>query len=62
MPLMAIMARAAAQAPAVFMARAAAQIPILRIFKVIKGVLITNLARVISNSSRGIPDQSKAAQ
>ena len=53
------MGRVAAQAPAAFMARAAAQIPILRIFK---GVLISNLARVISSSSRGIPDQSKAAQ
>ena len=46
------MGRAAAQAAAAFMARAVAQIPILRIFKVIKEVLISNLARVIS-SSRG---------
>ena len=56
---MATMARAAAQAPAVFMARAAAEIPILGVSK---GVLISNLARVISSSSRGVPDQSKAAQ
>ena len=41
------------RAAAAFMARAAAQIPILRIFKVIKEVLISNLARVISSSSRG---------
>ena len=56
------MGRAAAQAAAAFMARAVAQIPILRIFKVIKEVLISNLARVINSSSKGIPDQSKAAQ
>ena len=50
MPLMATMARAAAQAPAVFMARAAAQILILR---TVKGALISSLAKVI-NSSRGV--------
>ena len=53
------MARAAAQAPAVFMARAAAQILILRTVKV---ALINSLARVI-NSSRGVirPIQSSLA-
>ena len=58
MPLTATMARAVAQAPAAFMARAAAQILILR---TVKGALISSLARVII-SSRGILDQSKAAQ
>ena len=56
------MGRAAAQVAAAFMARAAVQIPIFRILKVIKVVLTSNLARVISSSSRGIPDPSKAAQ
>ena len=51
------MARAVALAPAVFMARAAAKILILRM---VKGALISSLARVI-NSSRGLSDQSKAA-
>ena len=59
---MATMGRAAAQAAAAFMARAAAQIPIFRILKVITVVLTSNLARVISISSRGLPDPSKAAQ
>ena len=57
MPLMATMARVAAQALAVFMARAAAQILILRM---VKGALVSSPAKVI-NSSRGLPDQSKAA-
>ena len=43
------------------MARAAVQIPIFRILKVIKVVLTSNLAKVIS-SIGGIPDPSKAAQ
>ena len=43
---MATMGRAAAQ-------EAAAQIPMFRIFKEIKEVLISNLSRVISSSSRG---------
>ena len=47
---MATMGRAAAQVAAV-------QIPIFRILKVIKVVLTSNLARVISSSSRGIPDR-----
>ena len=47
---MAIMARAAAQAPAAFMARGAAQILVLR---AVKGALINSLARVINNS-RGV--------
>ena len=47
------MGRAAAQVAAAFMARAAVQIPIFRILKVIKVVLTSNLARVISSSSRG---------
>ena len=55
------MGRVAAQVAAAFMARAAVQIPIFRIFKVIKGGSTSNLARVIS-SSRGVSDQSKAAQ
>ena len=50
MPLMATIARAAAQELAVFMARAAAQILILR---TVKGALISSLARVI-NSNRGV--------
>ena len=45
------MGRAAAQVAAAFMARAAVQIPIFRILKVIKVVLTSNPARVIS--SRG---------
>ena len=49
------MARAAAQALAVFMARAAAQILILR---TVKGALISSLARVI-NSSRGVKTNPK---
>ena len=53
------MGRAAAQVAAAFMARAAVQIPILGMFK---GALISSPARVISSSSRGISDQSKAAQ
>ena len=56
---MAIMARAAAQAPTAFMARAAAQIPVLR---TVKGALINSLVRVI-NSSMGVirPTQSSLA-
>ena len=50
---MVTMRRAEAQVAAVFMARAAVQIPIFRILKVIKVVLTSNLARVISSSSRG---------
>ena len=55
------MGRAAAQVAAAFMARAAVQIPIFRILKVIKVVLTSNLARVIS-SSRGVtrPIQSSS--
>ena len=49
---MVIMGRAATQVAAAFMARAAVQIPTFRILKVIKVVLTSNLARVIS-SSRG---------
>ena len=48
---MATMGRAAALAAAAFMARAAVQIPIFKIFKVIKVVLISNLAKGISSSS-----------
>ena len=57
MLLMVTMAQAAAQAPAAFMARAAAQILTLR---TVKGALISSLARV-TNSSRGLSDQSQAA-
>ena len=46
------MGRAAAQVAAVFMARAAVQIPIFKALKVIKVVIISNLAREVSNSSR----------
>ena len=46
---------------AAFMAQATVQIPIFRVLKVIKVVLTSNLARVIS-SGRGRPDPSKAAQ
>ena len=56
---MATVARAAAQALAAFMARAAVQIPIFRILKVIKVVLTSNLARVISSSSRGYQTNPK---
>ena len=56
------MGRAAAQVAAAFMARAAVQIPIFRILKVIKVVLTSNLARVISSSSRGVTRPIKAAQ
>ena len=46
------MGRAAAQVAAAFMARAAVQIPIFKTLMVIKVVIISNLAREVSSSSR----------
>ena len=46
------MGRAAAQAASVFMARVAVQIPIFKALKVIKVVIISNLAKEVSSSSK----------
>ena len=48
------MVRAAAQVAAVFTARAAVQIPIFKTLKVIKEVIISNLAKEVSNRSNRV--------
>ena len=49
---MAIMGRVAAQVAAVFIAQAVVQIPIFKALRVIKVVIISNLAREVNRSSK----------
>ena len=51
---MAIMGRAAIQAAAVFMARVVVQIPTFKALKVIKVVIISNLAKEVCSSNLDI--------
>ena len=56
------MGRAAAQVAAAFMARGAVQIPIFKTLRVIKVVIIINLARGSAAAVGWIPESSKAAK
>ena len=56
------MGRVAAQVPAAFMARVAVQIPTFKILKAIQVVIISNLARVVSNNNNNNMEDTRAIQ